>query len=336
MGRETPIWLGDLFEVLRILRPRDGAVYRRIARLLQIDPQHVDPALPLWEPIIPGPADEFAEALPEPEFSSFERFQERLGKCRLHDVRLTRRRGTRGDGWDSEGRHEASWAWLAEVEPLPPPDEVRPRRTRLPEPLLEPRESRAIWSAALRTRSVSGDIDVQALVADLCAGRPILEFPRLRVPRMARRVDVLVDTAPAMDPYALDWWALVNDLVKVAGRSAVRTWFFLDCPGRGVGSDGPLRLEPYRPRESGIATLVVSDFGLAPAVRGRIRAGIEEWLKFLAEISERGASPVGLLPYPPSLWPASLAGTIPLVYWDRATSAGRVHRAVRDVRDQVA
>ncbi|HEX8869192.1 MAG TPA: hypothetical protein VF821_26265 [Lentzea sp.] len=198
-----------------------------------------------------------------------------------------------------------------------------------PTPLLTPRTTAAVLHALLATLTDDGPPDVEA-IRDLWArGKPIRTLPRHPRPSLRFGVQVLVDVGEAMELFARDQHDLVSRIRSVAGVETTSVAYFADVPTRGCGPRGRRTWSSYAPPSRGSRVLLLSDFGVGgPAFHDR-RSTPAEWRAFITSVRRAGCTPVGLVPYPPSRWPAWLSAAMPVLLWDRATTAGRASTAVR-------
>jgi hypothetical protein len=212
--------------------------------------------------------------------------------------------------------------------PFPGPDETGdPPPYR---PLLEPRWTRGIVSACVATCSPRGPIDVPAVVRRLARGLVLEELPRLSTPTTRHGLQVLVDLAPTMQPFASDQAALVAQLERVLGAHKTEVLYFADSPGNGAGPGHEFTWGDYEPPEGGVPVLLVTDFGI-----GRHReagdAGVLEWLRVLARLGRARVPAVALVPYPRGRVPRTLLRAVPVVPWDRTTTVRTVRAVVGPV-----
>lgn len=198
-----------------------------------------------------------------------------------------------------------------------------------PTPLLAPRTTAAVLHALLATLTADGEPDIAA-ISDLWAqGRPVRTLPRHPRPTLRFGVQVLVDVGEAMELFARDQHDLVTRIRAVAGVETTSVAYFADVPTRGTGPRGRRTWRDYTPPSRGSRVLLLSDFGIGgPAFHDR-RGTPAEWREFVTSVRRAGCSPVGLVPYPPSRWPTWLSASMPVLLWDRATTAGRACVAVR-------
>lgn len=224
-----------------------------------------------------------------------------------------------------------------EVQPpqwgLVKPLELPPAATREPpplEPLLVPRWTRGILSAALTRRLAEGDIDVEAVVGTISTGRPFRAVPRRLVSRSGGAVQVLVDASEAMAPFAEDARWLTGRIEATAGRDRTETLGIEYARVFLAGRGSRLRWTDYFRDHAplpGVVVILLSDLGIGRAPLGRW-ASPEHWLSFAEGLHKRGAGLVALVPYARDRWPAELRRTIPIVQWDARTTARSARRAL--------
>lgn len=220
---------------------------------------------------------------------------------------------------------------VGETDWTPVPSLALPAEDQSPEPtpLLTPRTAAAVLHTLLSTRTADGEPDVEAVARLWALGKPIRRLPRRSRPTLRFGVQVLVDIGEPMQLFAGDQRDLVARIHAVAGVETTSLSYFADVPTRGAGPRGRRTWRPYTPPAAGTRVLVLSDFGIGgPAFYNR-RGGSAEWRAFISSVRRAGCSPVGLVPYPPSRWPAWLTSAMPLLMWDRATTVGRASVAVR-------
>ncbi len=219
---------------------------------------------------------------------------------------------------------------LPEV-PLAKAEIARISNPRPYEPLLTPQSSRATLQTALQRSVPDGPPDVRRL-AELVARRDRLpaELPKIMVPTLRYGAQVLCDVAERMDPFRRDQDELVNQLRKLLGAQRTDERWFEGSPlggcsrgARGEWGDYPLP-EPGRP------VLVLSSFGLGYG-SGYFETR-REWGDLVALLRRRDCAVIALVPVPPARWPRWLVRLMPLICWDRSTTASSVAVAVRRAR----
>ncbi|HET8774381.1 MAG TPA: hypothetical protein VFP80_11335 [Thermoanaerobaculia bacterium] len=215
------------------------------------------------------------------------------------------------------------------VKPL----ELPPAATREPpplEPLLVPRWTRGILSAALTRRLAEGDIDVEAVVDTISDGRPFRAVPRRLVSRSGGAVQVLVDASDAMTPFAEDARWLTGRIEATAGHDRTETLGIEYAKTFVAGRGSRLRWTDYFRDHAplpGVVVILLSDLGIGRAPLARW-ASPERWLAFAEGLHKRGAGLIALVPYARDRWPVELKRAIPIVYWDARTTARSARRAL--------
>jgi len=322
--------LADLLRAFEALRPQDDATRAAIARLLRIEPAE---ALPVTaeEPARPIRIDDEARGRDEPEKRPLPRRETPPAPAPVPVPELT------GDRAELSAVLKPDFtasrrlpAWLERVDPLPESSTVVEPAVPVPDPLLEPRWTRAILSGALATLSETGPLDVPRLVRGVARSRPWRTVPRRPWPTLARGVQVLVDRSEAMLPFAVDQDGLLDKLRAVVGRERLEVLRF-ERPGDKAGA-GPRRtwtsyFEHHRPRP-GMAVLALTDLGIGERRLGTRPVEPEDWRTFAEELRRLGAPLVVLVPYDKKRWPADLGRALTILPWDRITSARTVRRAI--------
>jgi hypothetical protein len=74
--------------------------------------------------------------------------------------------------------------------------------------------------------------------------------------------------------------------------------------------------------------LLLTDLGIGRPLFARESATPAVWRGFLEELRRAGCAPVALVPYAPARWPPALRRALPIILWDRRTSAGHVRHVV--------
>ncbi|WP_329790457.1 hypothetical protein V1227_00795 [Lentzea sp. DG1S-22] len=304
------VWLGDLLRAVAA-----GAPPRRAAELLGLVPEAA-PAPAVAELVAaeqpqatpPLPPDPVAKPRAEPPPADEEPPPQAIPMLPESSTLPLR---------------ETDWS------PLPslrlPEDDQSPR----PTPLLAPRTAAAVLHAVLATFAADGDPDVEAITRSWAQAKPLRTLPVKPRATLRFGVQVLVDTGEGMQLFASDQRDLVARIRSVAGAENVRLLYFSDVPSRGAGSGGRRTWRLYEPPSTGSRVLLISDFGIGGPRFHHRRSTTAEWRAFLAAVRRAGCSPIGLVPYPPSRWPAWLASSLPLLLWDRSTTVSRASVAVR-------
>ncbi len=192
-------------------------------------------------------------------------------------------------------------------------------------PLLPAARMRAVLGAATAARVPEGEVDVPAVVAAIGRGSALRTLPRQPVWTHRLGVQLLLDTAPAMQPWLLDLAGLARQLTAVAGPR-VETLRFAACPLRGAGP-GLRPWNHYRPPPPGTPVLVVTDLGGGGPWAPR-PAPADEWARFVQVVRSAGCRPVALVPGPAGRADLELAMLLPILPWDWSTTV-RLARRVR-------
>ncbi|MCX4763657.1 hypothetical protein OG562_22370 [Streptomyces sp. NBC_01275] len=217
------------------------------------------------------------------------------------------------------------------VEPVQAPREpveplARPTSERAPlphQPLFVPAWTSAVLRAMISRRVPEGAVDLSSLVDTLAHGRPVGRLPRLPVPTMRYGVQVLVDRGTGMQPFRRDQNHLLERIRAVVGPSLVEVGYFSGAPQRGTGPGARWTRTAYAPPESGRPVLLLSDLGLGGPPDDPQRGAREDWEHFVGLVTRAGCGVVALSPYPPRRWPRWMTSLLPLVSWDRTTTAAR-------------
>lgn len=316
---------GDLFRAYARLQPRDEEARREIAKLLGFGFAEPQTATPAAAPA-PAPAKpaEPEEALPAAS-STARRAAPGAASTTQHDPFNTDLRPSVLRPLASKSR-PPDWGTAA---PLAPPPATRSEPPR-PDPLLVPRWTRGILSAALSGRSAEGEIDVEAVVRTISNARPFRSVPRRLVPRFGRGVQVLVDASEAMMPFLEDQEWLTERIRVVAGRDRTQV-LGVDgsetfIAGEGSRFEWTDYFERFVPLP-GVVAILLTDLGI-----GRMPlapwTSPAQWLSFAAALRKRGVPLVAVVPYARERWPPALRRAIPIVQWDASTTARSARRAL--------
>ncbi|MFI7598162.1 hypothetical protein [Actinoplanes sp. NPDC049681] len=297
------VWLSDLARACEAAGARTAAQRRRIARLLGLAAVREGAPPP---PAAPAPVPAPAPARPAPPRPPAPAV--RAGPARRPGDAVV------------EAPADAQ-----ELPVLTPDPAAEPAR----QPLLDPRFAPTILQMAVRRHVPGGAFDPEAAVRTLAAAQPLVTMPtRLRA-TSAFGVQVLVDLGTGMQPYAEDHEDVLAVLDRLLGAGRMRVAYFADCPVRGAGPAGNASWRPWTPPPRGTRVLLLTDLGIGgfPFDPTRARAG--EWRRFCAQARQSGVEPVAFVPYPPVRWPAWAVAAMPVVHWDRRTTAASVDAAMR-------
>lgn len=319
---DDSIRLDDLLRAFAALKPGDDDVRRGIATLLGFSVEQPKKAEPVSEPAERKakerePRREDKQPPPETKVTPPQRTPPLVAESATILKPVTRTAAAAPD-------------WVSAVKPLalPQPSLAPPPSL---EPLFMPRWTRGILVASTSVSVDSGPIDVAAVVAGIARGREFRRVPRRAVMRMASTVQVLVDASEAMVPFSEDQEWLVDRIVTTAGRDRTKV---LGISGgeRFVAGDGP-RFEwrdyfAHHVPPPGVAVILISDLGIGRVPLTRA-ASPAQWAGFARELRRRGCFVVPIVPYPPARWPAIVRRALPVVQWDRGTTARAARKAIR-------
>jgi hypothetical protein len=318
---------GDLIRAFVRLRPTDEVSKREIANLLGFDyvrplppvpiapPPPVTPQKPIelqTTPVDHTPSSDRRTFTDSPQSSSSNPFNTDLRPAVLRPLAST--------------AIQPNWGTATPLE-LPPATRQEPPRL---EPLLVPRWTRGILSAALGGRGAEGEIDIDAIVRTISSGRPFRTVPRRNVPRFGRGVQVLVDASETMMPFLEDQTWLTERIRVVAGRDRTQVLGIEGSDsfiaGEGMRLDWTDYFASYVPPE-GVVAILLSDLGI-----GRMSmapwTSPAQWLEFARGLQKCGVPLVAIVPYARERWPAELRRAIPIVQWDTRTTARSARRAL--------
>jgi hypothetical protein len=313
---------GDLIRAFAVLRPRDEEARRELANLLGFDYAQPRPEVPPPPPLPPAP--------PPPEMptgtSESARRTASAAPPSQHNPFNTDLRPSVLRPLAPKPEPAPEWGTAAPLAP-PPATRAEPPAT---EPLLVPRWTRGILSAALSGRSAEGEIDIEAVVRTIGNARPFFSVPRRFLPRFGRGVQVLVDASEAMTPFAGDQEWLTERIRVVAGRDRTQV-LGIDgsetfIAGEGSRFEWTDYFERFVPLP-GVVAILLTDLGI-----GRMPlapwTSPAQWLSFAAALRKRGVPLVAVVPYGRERWPAMLRRVVPIVQWDTGTTARSARRAL--------
>jgi hypothetical protein len=326
------IFLGDLLRALAALGPLDAGTRDAIATLLGLHLAESPPESPAG-PELAAPAPSVPGHLDQPAGDAGRAGARPGGPADLPDDLAADPQGTgaptfagRLSTWDLIAKREGPWP--VEVKPLAPPIAEDVADAPPLEPLLVPAWVRGILSAALATPSPDGPLDLERLVDTVARRQPILRLPRQPLPTLRQGVQVLVDTSPAMVPFARDRAWLVAEIRRVVGEDLTQVLRFAACPGRDAGPGSRRTWEAYRPPARGTVVLLLTDLGIGHPPSFADWADEREWLQFVGTVRHAGCPLVALVPYAEARWPRELRDAIAILAWDRRTSVATVRHRV--------
>ncbi|MFC8668739.1 hypothetical protein [Streptomyces sp. NPDC057199] len=162
------------------------------------------------------------------------------------------------------------------------------------------------------------------MVIDLAKGTYIGELPRTPVRTLRFGVQVLVDIGTGMQLFIRDQQELLNRISAIIGRHACDIRYFAGDPRRN-GTGARWTYKPLAAPARGTRVLILSDFGLHHAGTPTRTVGAHEWQEALTVLHRGGCLPVGLTPIPAPRQPSWLRAMMPLLTWDRTTTAAAAH-----------
>lgn len=324
-----PIGWSDLVRALRLLEvePGDADTTRRVIRLLGAEWKEPDSAkAPPPDQPAPGLADDLQTPSPPPVRPvapppSGAPLESRWSGPSPE----SRRRTLRPAAFSNREVPEALLRAPVFAEPDP-----KGKAPILPhDPLFRPNWSRHILTGMLSVRRPEGPLDLIEVTRKIGAGETFDRVPRLPWPSLKRRVHLLLDYGPGMEPFRRDQQALASEFRRVIGDPRLKTFNFKDCPSRGAGLGPVFHWKPYPRPEAGTAVVLLSDMGAAPWVSGFESADPEEWIAFARHLVEGHCAVVCVSPYPARDAPVRLRPWVTWVRWDRATSPGGIRHMLR-------
>lgn len=307
------IWLADLVRAWHRCGARTASERQLIASLLGFTERHTK------EATTQASANAPAEKPPEPALRNIEDTveppQDRAEDAPIRLVVVaTRRAPERREVDDIPG------------PALPLETEAHLRFRATPDPLFDPQYQREILFALGATVAAEGEILIDAAIARIARGLPLMHVERTRVLTVRRGVQLLLDRGDGMSLFFEDQRILLDAMRGIIGVERVQLLHFANCPTRGAGAGPRYAWRSYTAPPPRTKVIIVSDFGITQ-VRGLHRvAEAEEWAKFADTLRAAECELIGLVPYPPHRWPGALLNTIRLVQWDRPTRFSSVRR----------
>ncbi|MFK4222175.1 hypothetical protein [Streptomyces sp. NPDC019890] len=200
----------------------------------------------------------------------------------------------------------------------------RSHRRSLYQPLLPPRTEAAILRLLLSRVVNEGPIDVERMLTTLASGSYVSELPRQPIRTLRFGVQVLVDLGVGMQLFMRDQQELLERIAAIVGRHTCDVRYFGGSPLRN-GASGGWTWKPYVAPPLGTRVLILSDFGQHQAPHASEAAAPRDWQKTVTILQRGGCLPVGLTPLPPARQPAWLRALMPVLTWDRTTTAATAY-----------
>jgi hypothetical protein len=226
-------------------------------------------------------------------------------------------------------------SWLSATSPLSLQGGIPDAGAKF-EPLIPARTSRGIVKTMLATPQTDGTVDVAALIEALARSKPLARWPRRYVAGLAVGAAVVVDNGPQVAPFRPDIAAVLRSLHQIVGGSRLALHICAGWPPdianhvRAAARDpdeATVLDEPAWAPPPRVPVLIISDFGLSPVSDGTLRANVDDWCRFAADLRQYGNECIGLLPFPESDWPARLVRSLTLMHWTTDMTARGVRRA---------
>jgi len=168
-----------------------------------------------------------------------------------------------------------------------------------PPPIVPWSRLRRVTESICGELRATGEVDVEALVAQLGRAEPIMRLPRGARRVQARRLVVIIDRADRLIPFWRDQLEVYFRLEQELGRRGLGCAWWTEGPplwrrdAEAVAAVAPELGE-------GDVVLALSDLGLHGAATTRHR-----WLRLGAALGRRGIATTALVPCPRSRWHAS-------------------------------
>ena len=203
--------------------------------------------------------------------------------------------------------------WVSYVMPLSA-QRSDPVYRRPIEPLFDPRLTRALLTGAAARSTESGEVDLEALVTLIAQGTLPKVLPRRLVSGLGHHVQLLIDSAPAMQPFFADLDQLIDAAVRFIGLDRLRLARFRGCPCDGLEArDGVV---PYMLPAPGDCVLAVTTLGI-DTLADSVSAA--DWITFAETLARQDCALTAIVPYPLDRVPRELVARLRVLSWDRST-----------------
>ena len=184
--------------------------------------------------------------------------------------------------------------------------------------------SRHIVSSALATLRHGSEIDMRALVGEICRLRPVRRIPRLPESTLERGCHLLLDYSPSMVPFWEDLTGLIGQVSDVVGRDNVNVFSFSEQPTEAVQWTAAGERLPWQPDKRPL--LVATDFGIPLQTD---HSGVHPSWHDLIDRCRQDLSPLLILiPWSRDHWPQGLGAYPELIHWSPDTTAGQIVNAI--------
>jgi hypothetical protein len=137
-------------------------------------------------------------------------------------------------------------------------------------------------------------------------------------------VQVLLDLGTGMELFTRDLHDVVNHVRATVGHEHTEVVYFDNCPVRGAGPGPRWTWREYAPPAPGTRVLILSDLGMGGPNLNPRRSTRVEWECLVRNLAHAQCTAVAFVPFPKQRWPSWAAKLLPLIPWDRQTTAGWV------------
>lgn len=173
--------------------------------------------------------------------------------------------------------------------------------------------------AAIAVATETGGPDIPRVVDNIARLRMLDRIPHRRVRRWGQAIQVIVDNAPRLNPFAHDQGAVLDGLETLFAKGGVEQAG--PAPADGglcIASPGGA-LTAYRPPSPGTVVLALSDLGCLARSHEPETA---RWAALGQALREAGCIPVALTPAPPERWARNVTATWILAPWETSRPPG--------------
>jgi hypothetical protein len=332
--------IGAALRVQHELRPKDEATSRRLVELVTGEPRRHQPKItPVVEvspppdplpPVIVAPSELEDTSTRQPLL----RLGERLGMLAGPLVgAVAALISTLADRW---GRDRLLTAELStQTWQLPTADARQvldaPRAGIDPvvAPLFLPRWTTGIITTALAMEKPTGPVDTARLVEQLARMNVPAHFPRLRRRSVTSGAQVLVDLSEDMLPFREDLIHLLRSLRRALGDDRVNVLRFAGRPMTQIGPGRRDTWHAYEPPPRPRPVLIVSNLRQSDAQFSTEDDFHGEFTTLLDGLDRIRCPVLALVPNSATRMRHRVRRTVPVLEWDRTTSAAVAARATR-------
>lgn len=221
--------------------------------------------------------------------------------------------------------------WGGEWDDLPPwPQPTLAEYSPPPPPLILPQRLLGVATAALARYHATRTVDLDPIINRMVRGQSIKRIPRVRRRSLRAGVQILIDLAESMQPFAEDSHQLAERLRRLLGDSRCETLAFRGDPFVGVqrvARGRPRRRQRYQLPGPRVPILLLSDGGLGPGPASL--SGDMHWPSTLTTLASRQNSFVILLtPLPVDFRLPSWNRRLVWLTWDRTLNLRTILRTL--------